>query len=432
LKKKILFIINSDLYIRNYLNTNVLQKISKHHDINLIVSDDVKNIKKLKNLKFFKGFFFQDKFKEKIFFLFNDLFVWKNKSLSSSFAYRMKRNFINYPKWRKLFLYFFSNNLFIIFFGNLLIKILNNKELKCYISKINPDIIISPISGLEISTFILPSICREKKIKSLFLVDNWDNISSKSLFFKKPDLLGVWGEQSKNHAIQIQKFEKKKVFNIGTPRFDIYFNKITNKKNKFNFKYILFCGTAVEFDEEGALTKIDEILRKNKSFFENCKVIYRPHPWRQSRKIINVERLRSVIIDPQLKKNYLLKRSDVDFQPSLSHYPSLISNSEFVVGGLTSMIVEALILKKSYLALAFSDNNFTNQKDILNNLEHLKIIKKIKNISICNNINNQDLEKKLKFLWINKKIYKKNLNKFLKKIIYFDNQQYYQRLLGHI
>ena len=90
----------------------------------------------------------------------------------------MKRNFISYPKWRKLFLYIFSNNLFIIFFGNLLIKILNNKELKCYISKIHPDIIISPISGLEISTFILPSICREKKIKSLFLVDNWDNISN--------------------------------------------------------------------------------------------------------------------------------------------------------------------------------------------------------------------------------------------------------------
>jgi hypothetical protein len=432
LKKKILFIISSDLYIRNYLNTSVLQKISKYHDLNLIVSDDVKNIKKLKNLKFFKGFYFQNKFKEKIFFLFNDLFVWKNKNLSSSFEYRMKRNFINYSKWRKLFLYIFSNNLFIIFFGNVLIKILNNKELNCYINKINPEMIIMPISVLEISTFLLHSICREKKIKSIFLVDNWDNISSKSLFFKKPDLLGVWGEQSKNHAIKIQKFEKKKVFNIGTPRFDMYFNKITNKKNKFNFKYILFCGTAVEFDEEGALLKIDEILYKNKLFFGNCKIIYRPHPWRQSTKFINIKKLKSVIIDTQLKKNYFSKKFDVSFQPNLSHYPSLISNSEFVVGGLTSMIVETLILQKNYLALAFADNNFTNQKDILNNLEHLKIIKKIKNISICSDINSQDLEKKLKFFWTSKIIYKKNLCKYLKKLIYYDNYPYYKRLLKQI
>ena len=168
LKRKILFIINSDLYIRNYISTNVLQNINKFHDLNLIVSKDVKNIKILKNLSFFKGFFFQDKFKEKIFFLFNDLLLWKNKNLSSSFVYRMRRNFINYPKWRKLFLYIFSNNLFIFIFGNLLTKILNNKELSFFINKINPDILIMPVSGLEIGSFILPSICRKKKLNLYF------------------------------------------------------------------------------------------------------------------------------------------------------------------------------------------------------------------------------------------------------------------------
>ena len=242
----------------------------------------------------------------------------------------------------------------------------------------------------------------------------------------------MWGEQSRIHAIKIQKFPKKKIFNIGTPRFDIYFNKTVNIKNKFNFKYILFCGTAVEFDEEGALLKIDNILSKNKFFFNNCKVIYRPHPWRQSKKFINIKKFKSVIIDSQLKKNYLSKKFDVSFQPNLAHYPSLIANSEFVVGGLTSMIVETLILKKKYLALAFPDNNFTNQKDILNNLEHLKIIKKIKDISICTDINSQDLEKKLKFFWTNKVIYKKNLSKYLKKIIYYDNRPYYKRILEHM
>ena len=51
--------------------------------------------------------------------------------------------------------------------------------------------------------------------------------------FSKPDLLGVWGNQTKMHAIKIQKFRENKVFSLGTPRFEVYFQKDLKKLESF-------------------------------------------------------------------------------------------------------------------------------------------------------------------------------------------------------
>ena len=58
MKKKIVFIIDSDLYIRNYFETGFLKKLSKIHNIFFILSNEVNNksfIKKKK--KFFRLLF---------------------------------------------------------------------------------------------------------------------------------------------------------------------------------------------------------------------------------------------------------------------------------------------------------------------------------------------------------------------------------------
>ena len=59
------------------------------------------------------------------------------------------------------------------------------------------------------------------------------------------------------------------------------------------------------------------------------KIIYRPHPWRQSNEIIKYDYLDNIIIDPQIKEAYL--SLDDSFQPDLSYYPSLIKNAEFPI-----------------------------------------------------------------------------------------------------
>ena len=245
----------------------------------------------------------------------------------------------------------------------------------------------------------LIKICNQLKIKSIFLVDNWDNLSDKSLMWNKPDLIGVWGEQSKQHAIRIQKFQEDKVVNIGTPRFEHYFRERNNfHKPHFDFNYILFLGTALEFDEIKILKIIDNFIIKNESKISKTKIVYRPHPWRMGTDKIKISEFKNIIIDPQIEKNYLETNFvNTEFQPDINYYTSLIKNSYFVVGGLTSMIIESSIFYKKYVVTAFPERQFNNQYNSLKYMVHFKELNYLNNLVITKNI--EELENALSKLF---------------------------------
>ena len=213
--------------------------------------------------------------------------MWRYRERSKSFLYRVKWfSEINLFELKKNFS---LNNVIIklirifnVLKFNVYIRILGNKLIfpffkKYYIDKIEvleklqkkilevkPNLVIFPTQSQTKADYDLVRICKKNKIKTFFIIDNWDNLSDKSIMLYKPDYLGVWGQQTKKHAIQIQKFKSKFIFNLGTPRFEMYFRR-RNKQNKnfFKFKYILFLGTALEFDEFKILKKINYLISKN-------------------------------------------------------------------------------------------------------------------------------------------------------------------------
>ena len=448
MKKKLVFIIDSDLYIRNYFETGVLKKLSKIYDIFFIFSDEVTNKKFIKKNKKFLGYYSFSNFKKRIYYLFNNILIWKYRKKSSSFIFRYHRllNFQDFPikmksNKKKFFFKNFLIKLYIrllsinfIFF--LIKKILNNKyflnkDVSVYLKKINPDLVIYPTNAFEPLVSEIPIICKLYKTKSFFLIDNWDNLSSKSILINHPDYISVWGKQTANHANKIQNIPQKKILIGGTPRYDVFFQKRNLKfKNLYNKKkYILFLGTSLKFDEEKAVERINFILEKNKSFFNNCYLIYRPHPWRQSQDLVNIKKLKKTIINKNVIKNYLNLNFETSFQPNLNYYPSLLSNAEYVIGGLTSMMIEALIFKKKYVALTFNDKkNYTNQYVVAKYFSHFKEVKKIKSISFQANISILSLEKKMKRIWLERKNLDENLNRDIKYIINNGNHGYLNKI----
>ena len=62
-----------------------------------------------------------------------------------------------------------------------------------------------------------------------------------------------------------------------------------------------------------------------------------------------------VNIDPQVQESFKRPLGDLNFQPDLNYYPSLISNALFVVGGLTSMAIEASIFLKYFVAICHEE-----------------------------------------------------------------------------
>ena len=112
MKKKIIIVISDDIFIRNYLSTNVFSQIEKKYQINyLINSSSVSNLsyfrkKKIKPMKY--EFFKKEQEKYNSFHLYNTFLNRKNsKSIKFSVERILKhklfypesfyKNFFNFP-----------------------------------------------------------------------------------------------------------------------------------------------------------------------------------------------------------------------------------------------------------------------------------------------------------------------------------------------
>ena len=457
--KKILIILSDYLFVRNYIETKVFNKIinTKHYTIEFLINKSLKlNKKKLKNIKT-SYFEYSNNERQKFLKIFQRK-IWIDRSKSNSFKFKLKI-YLNFNKYINsddehllqkiikfpLRLLRFIKNYISFFYDTLIIfspihklyedKIEINKLLKSKIFTYKPDLIIMPTNTINPTKYDLYKILKKVKIKVLYLVDNWDNLSSKSTFFNKNSLFTVWGKQTLQHAVKIQKIKKKNVYLMGTPRYEKYF-RLRNKNitSNFKFKYILFLESTLP-TESNILPLVDNIISGN-NYLRNLKLIYRPHPWRKSVKIFKQKYFKNIIIDPQVKENYLKKNFQSYIQPNLNYYPSLLKNAEFIISGPTSMIIEALILRKPVLLLNFkNENTLLNPYNIFKNFTHFKNISKspaiIQNNEIqnlekdmikCSKLVNKNLYLKIDrhrdfFLTENCKNYKSNLNKIIKKIL---------------
>lgn len=233
MKKKILFIISDDLFVRNYIDTGVYKFLEKKFNISLIANEKINSKEKIKKIKSFKGFY---KISEKEI---NDITnvtnqqIWKKINRSSTIRLK-KKNLLQFNKFYesklynknfnvflfikkilifiKVYIKFFYDTNFIFFYMRKFQekKIQINSDLKKFIKKINADNIILPTTSQDATTYNIIKISHEKKSKNIILIDNWDNLSSKSGIFNNDLYYTVWGKQNKNFAKKIQNIEKKK------------------------------------------------------------------------------------------------------------------------------------------------------------------------------------------------------------------------------
>lgn len=457
-KKDILIVLSSKTYYRNYITTDAFKILEKSYNLHYFLSSDIENYDEIssKNIHLFSPDEKSDAQHLRIF----NLLMWRNRNKSTSFKFRIKRfhqlNLSFPPKtkiitlitrtiWRLLQwlffrfeAYFISSSPFFSTYLSLFIRNLNvHPELKNILENLSPDLVIYPSSAYEAIGNDVVTECNRLNIKSLFLIDNWDNLSSKSVLWKKPSYISVWGQQTKEHAIKIQDIDACKVFKLGTPRFNSYFTlRDIDLESPYPFKYILFVGTTLPFNEAYALSEMDKVIDSNQSLFANTKIIYRPHPWRQGKDSISQYSLKHVELDKQLKEAYFKKDFSENIQPEISYYPKLLQNAEFVTGGLTSMVIEATIFRKPFVGLIHEDDSpITTPRNIYKNYTHFQDIEKMRNIIFCSDLrkidecffaaNNQkliDLDKEIDdermyFYHHNQREYADNLNSICKQIL---------------
>lgn len=406
MRPRVLIIIANNLYVRNYVESGALDVLKEHYDLHFLVRDDVAhrdNVKK--SYGQYSEYSFAKRRQESGQFIF-DVLMLRYAKRSSSFAYRAKRMFppllrslrqgtsvrkaVGRSLYRTSMGAMSSAPVFGVFRRAFIDGMAEHQGLARAIEAVKPSLVILPSSAYALDAIDVVKICRARGIRTLFLIDNWDNISSKSILWERPDHITVWGEQSKQHAVDIQGFEPKQVSLIGTPRFDQYFT-LRDKplESHFSFPYALFVGTTLPFNEARALQSLDNEIERNQAKYGGLKIVYRPHPWRQGKDSILGMNLKHVVLDPQVADHYSKAKLTYAFQPSLDYYPSLLKNALFGLGGVSSMLIETVIFAKRYLVFTYDEpGNIQSPKHVFWNYEHFRGLERLPGLYFCDDVSN--------------------------------------------
>jgi len=391
-KSRILFVLAEDNYIRNYLRSGVVEELSTAYDISLIIDERLGLRDEAEKSRWFRGTYQIAKTSEKKHLLLSQLLMWRNRKKSRTFLYRWlrisrwpafapglgrHRTVLRYVRWLTGLLRNWealripllgSGVLGLLCIGYLKKTLAVSPDLARLITASDADVVIFPSSAYEAAGVDVVRICRAANIASLALIDNWDNLSSKTVFWSRPDFIGVWGEQTALQAIQIHGFRRDQVELLGTPRFDQYFdNRRGAITSHYPFPYILFVGSAMPFDELSALKILEDSIREARGQPAGLKVVYRPHPWQQKRAVpadFDPADFDFTVLDTQINSRESPHgsgdRERMLFQPDLAYYPSLLRNALCVTGPLTTMLFEAALCLRPVVALAYSDGHHSN------------------------------------------------------------------------
>ncbi|KPQ16044.1 MAG: hypothetical protein HLUCCO18_09585 [Rhodobacteraceae bacterium HLUCCO18] len=452
-KPKIAFVVSSQLFVRNYFRTDALSRLEAECDVTFLVSDTLTDMDPIQQPGRKVVVYQSDLRNRARQYDTYKVLIQRYRYRSSTFQFRLDRMFEPKRTLRRPLTSHLLHNLNAlrervgIVYRRTRLRLLATSPIYDLIKRrridrlepargiaralgeADPDLVVMPSSAFNPEGNDVIRQSERMGRPTLFLIDNWDNLSSKSVMLLRPDHLGVWGEQSAEHAMRIQDFAPSEVTLLGTPRFDRYFElRGTDLAPPFDFPYILFLGTSLAFDEASALEHLEGVLNRHPERFEGLRIVYRPHPWRESRDTIAGRGLTRVTVDPQVAEQYLGKPRGLAFQPDLDYYPGLLKNAEIVLGGLTSMLIEATIFGKDYVALTYDDGiNITNQRTVLERSEHFRGLERIPSVAFCKT--REDVEWLLLAAWDNRGARKlSEIDAGRRFILHDDERPYAERL----
>ena len=432
-KKKIFFFNNGDDYLLRELNTiNFFFKIKKDYTCNFFFKKKIKN--KLKNKRIFCV---KKKFRlilwTLIITLANDLSIKKS---TPKCLHKELDKFC-----------FHIQNIKLLFFINLIKKIKAQKIIIYLVSvilkktnefnyKYNKNEIFLIYDGvMSLEAFDIINHSNKYNNKSILILPNWDHASKCHLI--NPSLVLAWGETSKQRV--------KTVFNlncnaIGTARFELAFKKvleIKERKKINNKKYykILFAGSIIPQDDISLLRKLNDHINKRKF---KIKIIYRPHPFGFSQinlnlftKYKNKFRTDNVYFDKSLLHD---KKND------LKSYVSLFLEIDGLISSFSTLTLEAGIYKLPALCYAINIPkskyyNLFNHEIQCRYLSHLYLLNKyswpLKVYGATLFLDKFD-ELVSQITSTNSGNRDKIINNIIKKEIFYDDSEYYQRLKRQI
>ena len=248
-----------------------------------------------------------------------------------------------------------------------------------------PDAVVLPSALLDHITDDVLQVTERLHIPTAMLLVGWDNLSSKGLLFRQPDVMGVWGEQSREHAITMQGTPAGSVQVIGAPQYPNAQQMPAVDRASWRSErglptdcpLVLFAGTFRMFDETTLLQRVESAI--NNGDLPMMHVLYRPHPWRAPRQD---ERdffdltWQHVTIDPQLAEAYRAHK-DPTAETVVGHTLfrmgylfELYQALDAVISPMSTVLLEAMLFGLPTMTIAFGDGKHTWSADKVSQMVH--------------------------------------------------------------
>lgn len=262
----------------------------------------------------------------------------------------------------------------------------------------HPDFFILPSALLDYLTDDVLQLSNALGIPTLMLVAGWDSLSSKGLIYHHPTMTGVWGEQTKHHAIEIQRLNAEDVYLVGAPQYEKFHRDPALEKMSLREMHglpakkplILFAGSFRTFDETELLQRVEEAIALG--LLPDLHVIYRPHPWRSARKVEENfldYKWNHVTMDPDVVKTYQAEKklgieaSPDDFLFRLTHLTQLYQAVDAVISPMSTVLLEALMFSLPTMAVAFGDGKHSWSADKGSQMAHFEEFLELPEVIVC-------------------------------------------------
>lgn len=395
-------------FLRSWFESQVYNSIARHSSVKIITTKEIAETLQSSYQITPESVRFLDAQDVQFNYIVSQLYfmslIKKYKRRSSSFKFRIllerRGNFTirpntkvfykriaNYLKQRlqhprytlgKICVHFFSINPFLRY---LVIKFTEYK-LQLKAQKVNfdfseYDLILIPSTNNDIRTLILLKSLNTSNIKSLMVIDNWDNLSGKSVFHIKPTLISVMGFQQALHAHEIQGFDESSIRILGLPRYQALYEyqrktSSLSPRSETRELAIAYLGFGPPHNEVQIL---EYILNWNKTCcFDDTQLtlVYRPHPTRS------------------------LRYREMNFTNLQKKYPNLIDGSndqlsevlvrsDLVISTPTTAIFDSALMRKPLIIDGTDDGiSRVNAKNSLQNFQHLLEFSSLTKLPIAN------------------------------------------------
>jgi len=234
-------------------------------------------------------------------------------------------------------------------------RIGEDEALNRLLAEEKPDVIVHPtvLEGLFVSDLVQWG--RAHGTPTVFIMNSWDNPSTRAMLAGHPDRLVVWGEQTAKDAVRHLRTPADRVVRLGAAQFDVYRRSPKTAPAEFRrklgvpdgAKVLLYAGSSKGLDESRHLLQLERAIESGQ--LRNCFVVYRPHPWRQypegEADFFSLT-WKHVVLEHSMEACYRQSRAGQRIRIELADYEDThvaLSAADAVISPLSTILLEAAL-----------------------------------------------------------------------------------------